>query len=300
MSRGDPVDHRICRPRLVLRSLIWRRGQDFQLDDGFGLLANRGTEAVRTGVAAADDHHMLVFGGDLVLHRTPEGDPIGLRQVLHRLVDAVQLTAGNREVASDRRTDGQHDGVVAFAKLITGYRNADLDAAPEVGALVLHLPDPAIQDGFLHLELRNAVPQQTPRLVGAFVNGDSVSGPAQLLGCRQAGRTGADDRDSFPGVPLRRLRRHPALVPGPVDDRDFDVLDGDRITVDTHHARGLTGCRAQPPGELREVIGGVQALQRLVPVAAPDQVVPLRDQVSQWAPGVAERDAAVHAASRLL
>ena len=104
---------------------------------------------------------MLVLGGDLVLHRTPEGDPIGLRQVLHRLVDAVQLTAGNREVASDRRTDGQHD-VVAFAKFITGCRNSDLDAAPEVGALVLHLPDPAIQDGLLHLELRNAVPQQAP------------------------------------------------------------------------------------------------------------------------------------------
>ena len=94
--------------------------------------------------------------------------------------------------------------------------------------------------------------------------------------------------------------RHPALVPRLVDDGDLDVLDRHRVPVDPDHAGGLARRRAQPPGELREVVGRVQPLQRLVPVGPPDQVVPLRDQVAQRAPDVAERDAAVHAAPGLL
>ena len=69
--------------------------------------------------------------------------------------------------------------------------------------------------------------------------------------------------------------------------------------VDAEHARGLARRRAQPAGELREVVGGVQPLDRAVPVVAPDQVVPLRDEVAERAALVAERDAAVHAAAGL-
>src|SRR6516165_9558688 len=61
------------------------------------------------------------------------------------------------------------------------------------------------------------------------------------------------------------------------------------------HAGALARRRAQPPGELGEVVGGVQPPGRLGPVLAPDQVVPLRDEVTQRAALVAERDAAVHA-----
>src|SRR6202042_1183433 len=56
---------------------------------------------------------------------------------------------------------------------------------------------------------------------------------------------------------------------------------------------------AKPPGELREIVGGVQAVGGLLPVVPPDQVVPLRDQVAQRAATVTERDAAVHAPPRL-
>src|SRR6185436_7314433 len=82
--------------------------------------------------------------------------------------------------------------------------------------------------------------------------------------------------------------------------RDLDVLDRDRFLVDAEHAGRLTRRRAEPAGELREVVGRVQPLDRAGPVVAPDQVVPLRDQVAQRAAVVAERDAAVHAATGLL
>ena len=149
------------------------------------------------------------------------------------------------EVASDRRTDGQHDGVVAFAKFITGDRNSDLDAAPV--CLVLHLPDPAIQDGLLHLELRNAVPQQAPRLVGAFVNGDRVSGPAQLLGCRQAAGPEPMTATVFPvchsgGCGVTR-RSSQAL--SMIATSTFLMVTGSRLMPTTHAVSRVPGTTAR-------------------------------------------------------
>ncbi len=63
--------------------------------------------------------------------------------------------------------------------------------------------------------------------------------------------------------------------------------------------RALARRRAEPAGELGEVVGGVQPLDRLRALAAPHQVVPLRDEVAQRAALVAERDAAVHAPAGL-
>src|SRR3954447_4441916 len=96
-------------------------------------------------------------------------------------------------------------------------------------------------------------------------------------------------------MPLRRLRIDPSLVPGPIDDRDLDVLDRHRISIDAHDTGGFTWCRAQPASELREVVGCVQPLQRLIPVTTPHQVVPLRYEIAQRAACVAERDSTVHA-----
>src|SRR5918994_1727969 len=113
---------------------------------------------------------------------------------------------------------------------------------------------------------------------------------------RLSGKTVAVIGSGPAGEPLRRLRPDVARAPGAVDDRDLDVLDGHRVLVDAEDARRLARCRAQPAGELGEVVGGVEPVHRAVPVVAPDQVVPLRDDVAQRAALVAERDAAVHAA----
>ena len=90
------------------------------------------------------------------------------------------------------------------------------------------------------------------------------------------------------------------LVERPVDDLDLDLLDGDRVVADPQHACGLAGRRAQPPGEVGEVVRPVELLDRLAPAVAVDEVVPVRDQVAERAAAVAERDAALHAARRLL
>ena len=54
--------------------------------------------------------------------------------------------------------------------------------------------------------------------------------------------------------------------------------------VDAQHARAFARRGADPAGELGEVVGLVQAIERLAPQAAVDQVVPLGDQVVDGQP----------------
>ena len=70
------------------------------------------------------------------------------------------------------------------------------------------------------------------------------------------------------------------------------------VLVDAQHAGRLARRRAQPPGELGEVVGGV--LDRVAPPVLAHQVVPLGDQIAQRTAVVAERNPAVHAARGLL
>src|SRR5262249_56322890 len=79
----------------------------------------------------------------------------------------------------------------------------------------------------------------------------------------------------------------------------LDGLDADGIVVDVEAAGFLAGRRADAAGELREVVGRVQALDRLAPPAAVHEVVPVRDDVPERAALVAEGDAAIHAARAL-
>ena len=129
----------------------------------------------------------------------------------------------------------------------------------------------------------------------------TTSWPARVS-CWAAARPagpGADHGDPLAGLHRRDLRRDPALVPRPVDDLDLDLLDRHRVGVDAEHARRLARRRAQPAGELGEVVRGVQPVDGVAPVVAVDEVVPVGDQVAERAAVVAERDAAVHAAPGL-
>src|SRR5438874_2006304 len=97
----------------------------------------------------------------------------------------------------------------------------------------------------------------------------------------------------------RALRPNPTLLPGFVGDRVLDRLDADRVVVDAQHAGLLARRRADAAGELREVVGRVEHLDRVLPVLAVNEVVPVGDDVVDRAARHAERDAAVHAARAL-
>src|SRR6202034_1518649 len=66
---------------------------------------------------------------------------------------------------------------------------------------------------------------------------------------------------------------------GAVGDRAFDRFDGDRVVVDVEGAGSLARRRADAAGDFGEIVGRVQIARGFVPVAAIDQVVPVRNLV---------------------
>src|SRR5262249_53873809 len=158
-----------------------------------------------------------------------------------------------------------------------------------------HLLHAAVDVVLLHLEVGDAVAQQATDGVAALVERDGVAGPGELLRGGEAGRSGTDHRDPAPGRLRRRQRYEPAVVDHPVDDLHLDLLDGDRVVGDTEHTGRLARRRAQPSGELGEVVGGVQRLARVLPALGVDEVVPRRDEIAERTTLVAERDPTVHA-----
>ena len=195
--------------------------------------------------------------------------PVGQRQVVHGLVDPGQLPARHRQLAPRHGPDRDHHGVVSPPEIGGAQAGAHRDAGAETGAFRAHLLQPPLEVALLQPELGNPVPQETAGTVIPLVHRDRVPGPGELLGTGQPGGAGADDGDG----PARRLPRWPrcdvTALPGPVGDGGLDVLDRHRGLADGHHAGGLARGRAEPAGELGEVVGGVQPLTR--PAQSPRQ-----------------------------
>ena len=110
-----------------------------------------------------------------------------------------------------------------------------------------------------------------------FEDGDVVAGVVELRGGGETGGAGADDGDLLARALGRRAGNDPAVVPALVDDRDFDVLDRDGRLVHAEYAGAFARGGADAASELREVIGLVEAFERLMPEALIDEVVPLGD-----------------------
>ncbi len=126
-----------------------------------------------------------------------------------------------------------------------------------------------------------------------------MPGARQLLRARKPRSARADHRDLLAGPVRRRLRPYPAFFPGLVDDRVLDRLDTHCVGVDAQHAGFLARRRADAAGEFGEIVGGMQGLDRRLPVLAVNEVVPVRNDVVDRAARHAERDAAIHAARSL-
>jgi hypothetical protein len=143
---------------------------------------------------------------------------------------------------------------------------AHVDAGLEHDALGFHHLQAAINDRLFHLEIGNAVAQQSADAGVALEHGHGVPGPVQLLGGGQTGGAGTDDRHLLPGAPFGRLGFDPAAGEGALHNFLFDLLDGHRRFIDAEHAGFLARGGAQPAGELGEVVGRVQAAGCLAPV----------------------------------
>ena len=151
----------------------------------------------------------------------------------------------------------------------------------------------------LHFEFGNAIAEQSANTICALIDGDGVTGARKLLRSGEARRTRADDRNGLARKTSGRLGGDPALIPSSINDGNLDLLDGDRIRVDSQNAGGLARCRTQSTRKFREIICRVQALNGVLPVTFPDKRVPLGDQIAQWTSVMTKGDTAIHASARL-
>ena len=176
----------------------------------------------------------------------------------------------------------------------------DHRVAAELGAFCLHLFETSVDVTLLHLELGNPVAQQPTDSIGALQHDDLVTGTRELLGGGEAGGTGTDHDDTLTCSDGWHHRHNPALVERPVDDFDFDLFDRYRRLVDSQHTRRFARSRAQPTGELGEVVGCVESVDGVLPVTPIDEIVPVGNQVAERTAVIAERNSTIHAAPCLV
>src|SRR5216683_3179674 len=127
-----------------------------------------------------------------------------------------------------------------------------------------------------------------------------MAGARELLCAREARRSRAHDRDLLTSLARIRLWRDPSLGPCVVDDVFFDGLNRYRIIIDIEDARLFARRGAYAAGEFGKVVGPMETVDRLAPVAAINQIVPIGNYVPERAALVAEGDAAIHTARALL
>ena len=120
-----------------------------------------------------------------------------------------------------------------------------------------------------------------------------------MVGGNKSGRSCTDDSHLL-AVALGSLDAHEVLLECHLGDGSLVLaVGGGFVLHEIQYARLLAESRADAPGELGEVVGGVeQAISQLV-VALVEGVVPLRRLVAQWACPMAERHSAVHTSARL-
>lgn len=153
-----------------------------------------------------------------------------------------------------------------------------------------------------HLEIRNAVTQQTAGAAFALININHVTSTGQLLRSGKASRARADDGNRLARLVGGWLRHDMAELIGLVAQCLLDRLDRNRRILEVQRAGFLARGRANATREFREIVGQMQVADRLIPIVVIDEIVPVRDLVMHRTArrAMAERNAAIHAARRLL
>ena len=79
----------------------------------------------------------LVFGDDLVFDFVAEVDLVRLREEIHRGIDALELAAGDGQIARLGRAAAEDDRVEIAAKVFDLHVLADVGVGDELDAFIL-------------------------------------------------------------------------------------------------------------------------------------------------------------------
>ena len=228
-------------------------------------------------------------------------------------MNACQLSTWDGQVSGLLRARAEQHRIKVFLKLLCtdallgpiGHLGvlgpcANGDRGFKDHALGLHLFNTAINVGLLHLEVWDTVAKQAAHTVIFFKHRHRMTHTRELLCCRQASRTGADHGHFFPRFERGHQGLDPALRPSFIDDGVLDRFDPHRIVVDVQGASGLARCGADATGELRKVVGRMQNLDGVVPVALEHQLIEVGNDVVDGAAVVAKGRSTIHAARTLV
>ena len=227
----------------------------------------------------------------------------------HGEMHALEGTAFDGQIAGLGRAGTENHGVILAEQPVGGIILADLGFRQKYNSLLFHLFDTPQNQFLVQLHVGDAVHEQAADAVGALENGDQMPGAVALGGGTQTSGTGTDHGHFFPGARMGRFCFDPAFVPSLVNDGAFYVMDRDGRSADAEDAGTFARRRADTTGEVGEIVGLMEAVERFLPQAAIHQIVPFRDQVidgttrshaADERAGVAEGNAAVHAAGALL
>ena len=148
----------------------------------------------------------------------------------------------------------KNHAVVFFFQFLAGNIFSNVCIADKFDAGSLHDFDPSVDDALVQLHIRNAVAQQTADSVMTFIDRYAVSAFIQVPGCRQSGRTAADDRDLLSGAYLWFFAFYQTIRVSIFNDRTFIFLRGNRFCVQPAGTGRLTQCRADPGSKFREAV----------------------------------------------
>ena len=167
-------------------------------------------------------------------------------------------------------------------------------------AFGLQLFSAAVDVRFFHLEVWNAVAQQTANAVVFLKQSDVVTDARKLLCSGHAGRARPHHGHFFARLVFRQLRCDPSFRPSTVNDGVLDRLDAHCVVVVVQGASSFAWCRANASGELRKVIRAVQHIDRRFPISLVNQVIEVRNDVVDRAAAITKRRAAIHATRALV
>src|SRR5947199_320282 len=91
-------------------------------------------QAIRTGIAAADNHDVLVFRADefRIRDRIALAPLVLKRQVLHREIDSVQLASRHGKVSGSRGASGKKNRVEIVFQFTDGNIHTHVRTGPEL------------------------------------------------------------------------------------------------------------------------------------------------------------------------
>src|SRR5690606_28856008 len=155
--------------------------------------------------------------------------------------------------------------------------DADILAEMENHPLGFHLSLTGVDMVLFHLEVGDAVTQQSACLGLALIDVDLMTDTGELLSGGKAGRAGPDDRDLPAGLVVGDLRSDAAPANGLAGAGRFDRLNRYGYLLEVQRA-GLRARRgADAAGELEQIVGRVQIARGLFPVVIVADIVPVRD-----------------------